>query len=141
MTTDLDAQRGVCMMLRFAFILMVFCVWPLASHGQDVGVFSDPDCTTITNPRVGQAFCFDETAKKLKAWNGSRWLTPPPLEIVNLRDFGAKGDGVTDDASAFNTAVSASCSQGGTWIVVPEPSLAYSIRSTVRITCGGNIGF
>ena len=36
------------------------------------------------------------------------------LSLINVRDFGAKGDGVTDDAAAFNAAANSVSHSGGT---------------------------
>ena len=41
--------------------------------------------------------------------------------MINVRDFGAKGDGVTDDTAALNAAVAAGVKQGpGTHVFVPQ---------------------
>ena len=36
--------------------------------------------------------------------------------VVNVLDFGAKGDGVTDDYQAFNAAISAVTDGGGVFV-------------------------
>src|SRR5947209_674311 len=78
--------------LWFALVLLVVCP-PAVVHAQGVGIFSRPDCTAITSPVVGQTFCFDQTANKLKVWNGTVWL-PAPLEAfakVSLPTAGNAG--------------------------------------------------
>jgi len=47
--------------------------------------------------------------------------TPPqiPANSVNLRDFGAKGDGLTLNTDAINRAISALAKQGGGHLIVP----------------------
>ncbi|MEE6281699.1 glycosyl hydrolase family 28-related protein [Georgenia sunbinii] len=49
---------------------------------------------------------------------GSR--APRIRVAANVRKFGAKGDGVTDDAAAFNAAVRAVGEQGGGTVLVPS---------------------
>jgi hypothetical protein len=50
-------------------------------------------------------------------------------ETVSVKDFGALGDGVANDAPAFNAAIAALPATGGT-IIVPD-SAAYRLDSTV----------
>ena len=52
-------------------------------------------------------------------------MTPP---IVHVKDFGAKGDGVTDDTDAINRAIS-SMTNGGT--LVFEPGKTYRKNAIV----------
>ena len=44
---------------------------------------------------------------------------PSPRVVVNVRQFGAKGDGTTDDVAAFNAAVRSAGEQGGGTVLVP----------------------
>lgn len=52
----------------------------------------------------------------MECWCG-RWNFDV-ANVVNVLDFGAKGDGVTDDYQAFNAAISAVTDGGG--VFVPE---------------------
>jgi hypothetical protein len=52
-------------------------------------------------------------------------------ETVSVKDFGAVGDGVTDDATAFQNAVSALPAQGGQLYI---PAGTYLLNSTLNIT-------
>lgn len=51
---------------------------------------------------------------------------------LSVIDFGAKGDGVTDDTAAFQSAID-SAPIGGL-VIVPTPSVFYSIGSEIRIS-------
>ena len=50
----------------------------------------------------------------------------------DVKDFGAKGDGVTDDTSAFQAAIDAVAAQGGGKIVVPYSPKGYRIAGPGR---------
>jgi polygalacturonase len=55
-------------------------------------------------------------------------------KTYNVRDFGAKGDGVTIDSKAINNAIEAAAKEGGGTIYVPTGEYAcYSIRLASHI--------
>ena len=66
-----------------------------------------------------------------------RWLRLAPIGspdipgIFNVLDFGAAGDGVTDDATAINNAISAATAAGGG--VVLFPAGTYAVGSTITL--------
>ncbi|MCC5850307.1 MAG: hypothetical protein JJU29_19655 [Verrucomicrobia bacterium] len=49
---------------------------------------------------------------------GERPLPRPPV-VTNVRDTGAKGDGVTDDSAAFRMAIDQAAARGGGTVLVP----------------------
>src|SRR3954468_14330400 len=56
---------------------------------------------------------------------------------ATINDFGAVGDGVTDDSGAFNRALAAAASQG---ITVLVPGRTYAIRNPITWTSNTSIG-
>lgn len=55
-----------------------------------------------------------------------------PTAALNVRDFGAKADGVTDDAPAFQSAIAAAVSKGaGAVLLIPAGT--YFVRTPIKI--------
>src|ERR1700741_3527897 len=55
---------------------------------------------------------------------GSTAFGATTTQELNVRDFGAKGDGVTDDGPAFQKALDALATAGGGTLFVPEGQYA-----------------
>ena len=70
--------------------------------------------------------------------------TPAELKPINVKDFGAKGDGVTDDTVAINAAIVAAQKQGA-GAVVSLPSGRYKTalgkEKSIRITGANRLTF
>lgn len=58
---------------------------------------------------------------------------------VSVIDFGAVGDGTTDDTAAFNLAI-AECVATGKTLYAPKPPVSYNLDSNVDITCAFDAG-
>ncbi len=64
-------------------------------------------------------------------------------ESVSVADFGAVGDGVTDDATAINAAALAVYNQGGGTLLFPKTTASYAINDDIilydntRVVCEG----
>ena len=56
----------------------------------------------------------------------------------DVRDFGAKGDGVTDDTAAFQAAIDAVAAQGAGKIVIPYSPKGYRIAGPGRFDIKAN---
>jgi hypothetical protein len=62
----------------------------------------------------------------------SRSLADRHGDHLNVKDFGAKGDGTTDDSAAFQATVNAVAAKGGGLVRVPPGN--YAIAHTIAIT-------
>jgi len=61
--------------------------------------------------------------------------------VLNVKAFGAKGDGVTDDTAAIQSAITSACSTTptGTVFLPPTPGSSYKISSPIVIPCATKI--
>jgi hypothetical protein len=68
------------------------------------------------------------------AWDkaGLRSAQPTPVQTVSVRDYGAVGDGLTDDSAAFESAMAAVAKPG----VVIIPAGTYRLSRTLKPTSG-----
>jgi len=101
-----------------------------------LGAFaSAPTVDNEGSPLQTGALYWNSVSNTLFAWNGTAWavatnfneftpflatgtttarnLVTREADVVNVKDFGAVGDGVTDDSSAFIAAIAALSSDGG----------------------------
>ena len=60
------------------------------------------------------------------------WIPAVATGAVNVRDFGAKGDGTTDDTAAFQAAIDAVAAQGAGKIIIPYSPKGYRIAGPGR---------
>ena len=76
---------------------------------------------------------------ELVQWDGEKWICGMPLagsepSILNVKDFGAVGDGITDDTAAIQATINAAPSGGATVIVPPG---VYLVSEAIHINDGG----
>jgi hypothetical protein len=89
---------------------------------------------------------YDTTLTTLCLWNGTAWefVSDNSNGYINVKDFGAKGDGVTDDTAAIQAAIN-SLTAYQTLICAGNfkitNSLSITNKSDIRITGGGSIFF
>lgn len=77
----------------------------------------------VTDPAIGDSFVYD----------GTRWVNQP-ADALNIRTFGAVGDGVTDDTAAIQAAIDAAWNVGGNTVFVPKGT--YLVTSQVVLGKG-----
>ncbi|MFT4274118.1 MAG: glycosyl hydrolase family 28-related protein [Pantoea sp.] len=53
--------------------------------------------------------------------------------LINVLDFGAKGDGINDDSLAFQQACNHACRRGGGRVFIPNPIMEYKLLFPVYL--------
>lgn len=111
------------MRLALALLFALVVLAPIRTPASVLITLPGVSCTTsvTTDARfavlvAGQDVCYDATLQKWMSWDGTRFVFAPigQVSTVNVRDFNAKGDGVTDDRAAIALAVAALPSSGAT---------------------------
>lgn len=86
-----------------------------------------------TNKKATAQLLADELSKiasfKSTGTTATRFLVDRFADVINVKDFGAKGDGITNDRDAIQSAIDSSSSQS----VVYLPSGTYKINSALFI--------
>lgn len=62
------------------------------------------------------------------------WTAINSGRSYNVLDYGAKGDGLTDDTAAIQAAITACCNSGGGEVLFPDPAATYLISTTLTVT-------
>lgn len=81
---------------------------------------------------------YDTTLTDLCIWNGSAWefVSDNSNGIVSVKDFGAKGDGVTNDTAAFTASMTFAAANGNLYVYVPAGTYVVSSTISVPSQCG-----
>lgn len=58
---------------------------------------------------------------------------------INVRDYGAKGDGVTDDTAAINAAITAANAKGGGTVYVPDGIYKIPMKTYTNVNVLSNV--
>lgn len=64
----------------------------------------------------------------------ARFISDRFADVVNVKDFGAVGDGVADDTAAIQAAINAAQSRGGGTVFLPAGN--YLVSATLTVTAG-----
>ncbi|MEO6835467.1 MAG: glycosyl hydrolase family 28-related protein [Candidatus Tumulicola sp.] len=69
-------------------------------------------------------FVYLEPPTGATSWATSQWVVKGTNGVFNTRDFGAVGDGMTDDSGAINNAAVAANNAGGGTVYCPAATFA-----------------
>jgi hypothetical protein len=105
----------------------------LGGVSQDAGASDaeEPTRAAPTQAAIGAALYPQTSAERV------RGVTPVSHQYpeMNVMRYGARGDGLTDDAAAFQNAFDVAKVQGGT-VHIPRPTAYYRIESSLDLTPG-----
>jgi hypothetical protein len=81
---------------------------------------------------------YDTTLTDLCIWNGTAWefVNDNSNGILSVKDFGAKGDGVTNDTAAFTASMTFAAANGNLYVYVPAGTYVVSSTVSVPAECG-----
>jgi Pectate lyase superfamily protein len=98
--------------------------------------------TTLTADDAGKTYLYTQTGN-IHQWNGNTWKVLNE-SVINVKDYGAVGDGVTDDTLAIQAAVN-KCTKNqeihiadGTFL---SKEIIIPITNDITITGGGSVKF
>jgi Pectate lyase superfamily protein len=71
---------------------------------------------------------YDVDARCIWTWNGAAWM-PPTNTMVDVRAYGARGDGTTNDTQSVVNAIAAAATAGGRGFVYFPPGYTFLLNS------------
>lgn len=74
-------------------------------------------------------------AQLVSASASAGWLSMSPYDVISVKDYGAKGDGVTDDTSAIRSC----CADAVSGVTIFFPRGSYKISGTITIPAGVSV--
>ena len=131
--------------MRRILLALFFLTFASAAWAQGCGS-TNPNCIVPTRPAGDSTNAAANTAwvntnavvtSALGA--GQAAALAQPVTVLNVRVYGAKGDGVTDDGPAFNAAIAACPASGGCEIFVPNACPNY-YKIATGITLPAHVG-
>ena len=121
-TGEIWLTQGV----SYKFILYTSANVLIGSYDNVSGVFDSQQLSNTTDPTLGDALVGFRQSNAVGNLTGAigRTVHQKLQESVSVKDFGAVGDGVTNDTAAINAAIESVFSQGGGTVYVPEGEYA-----------------
>jgi Pectate lyase superfamily protein len=90
-------------------------------------------------PKAGGVYLFARTGN-YHIWDGKRWIVSG--SVANVLDYGAVGDGVTDDTVAITNLIAAILARPQIqWLPIYFPSGKYIVSNSLRPVTSGNGGY
>ena len=86
----------------------------------------------VTTAKIAPNVALNDATVTANGSTESRQLSDRFADTVNVKDFGAVGDGVTDDTAAIQAAIDYAVAQGG--LTVNMPSGVFAVTSTLNLT-------
>lgn len=106
---------------------------PGGSAGGDLsGSYPSPTVAKIQGTAVSSTA---PTTSQVLIYNGTDWT--PETQVFDVKAYGAKGDGTTDDTTAINDAISACVTAGGGTVYFPAGTYLTSTGISVPNTQTG----
>lgn len=120
--------------LNYKFVLQDSNNVLIGTYDNINGTYIANDLANTTNPNLGDALVgFRQSGPSGNLlYSVGRTVHQKFQEMISVKDFGAVGDGVTDDTNAINNAIIAKASLGGGNVFVPIGT--YNISSTIYLS-------